>query len=56
MAMPLSAPLPVGSNEWTAEMARALPDDGKRYEILDGELFVTPAPIADPSGGVACAV
>jgi Uma2 family endonuclease len=22
----------------------ALPDDGKRYEILDGELFVTPAP------------
>jgi Uma2 family endonuclease len=22
----------------------ALPDDGKRYEILDGELYVTPAP------------
>jgi Uma2 family endonuclease len=22
----------------------ALPDDGKRYEILDGELFVTPSP------------
>jgi Uma2 family endonuclease len=22
-----------------------LPDDGKRYEILDGELFVTPAPV-----------
>ena len=21
-----------------------LPDDGKRYEILDGELYVTPAP------------
>jgi Uma2 family endonuclease len=30
--------------EWTAEMARALPDDGNRYEVLDGELFVTPAP------------
>lgn len=30
--------------EWTAEMARALPDDGQRYEVLDGELFVTPAP------------
>jgi Uma2 family endonuclease len=30
--------------EWTAELARALPDDGKRYEVLDGELFVTPAP------------
>lgn len=28
-------------------MARALPDDGKRYEVLDGELFVTPAPSAD---------
>jgi Uma2 family endonuclease len=22
----------------------ALPDDGKRYEIIDGELFMTPAP------------
>lgn len=30
--------------EWTAEMVRALPDDGNRYEVLDGELFVTPAP------------
>jgi Uma2 family endonuclease len=30
--------------EWTAEMARAIPDDGNRYEVLDGELFVTPAP------------
>jgi Uma2 family endonuclease len=29
---------------WTAEMVRALPDDGKRYEVIDGELFVTPAP------------
>jgi Uma2 family endonuclease len=29
---------------WTAEMARALPDDGQRYEVIDGELFVTPAP------------
>ena len=30
--------------EWTADLVRALPDDGKRYEVLDGELFVTPAP------------
>ncbi|MGQ0714804.1 MAG: Uma2 family endonuclease [Gemmatimonadaceae bacterium] len=29
---------------WTADMVRALPDDGKRYEVIDGELFVTPAP------------
>lgn len=30
--------------EWTADLVRALPEDGKRYEVLDGELFVTPAP------------
>ncbi|MGQ0640595.1 MAG: Uma2 family endonuclease [Gemmatimonadaceae bacterium] len=44
--MPASAPIPIGGTDWTAEMARALPDDGKRYEVLDGELFVTPAPSA----------
>ena len=36
--------MPVQDTHWTAEMARALPDDGKRYEVLDGELFVSPAP------------
>lgn len=30
---------------WTAQMVRALPDDGKRYESVDGELLVTPAPV-----------
>lgn len=30
--------------EWTAVMVRALPDDGRRYEVVDGELLVTPAP------------
>jgi len=30
--------------EWTVEMVRALPDDGSRYEVIGGELFVTPAP------------
>jgi Uma2 family endonuclease len=34
-------------HEWTAERARALPADGNRYEVLDGELFVTPAPTWD---------
>jgi Uma2 family endonuclease len=29
---------------YTAEMVRALPDDGKRYEVIDGALLVTPAP------------
>ena len=36
--------MPAQKTGWTAEMARALPDDGRRYEVLDGELFVTPAP------------
>jgi Uma2 family endonuclease len=29
---------------WTVQMLEALPDDGNRYEIIDGELLVTPAP------------
>src|SRR5688572_23364565 len=37
MAMP-------ATTRWTADMLRALPDDGKRYEVIDGELFVTPSP------------
>ena len=30
--------------DWTVDMVDALPDDGQRYEIIDGELFVTPGP------------
>ena len=30
--------------DWTVDMLDALPDDGQRYEIIDGELFVTPSP------------
>jgi len=29
---------------FTADMVRALPDDGNRYEVVHGELLVTPAP------------
>jgi Uma2 family endonuclease len=29
---------------WTRAELSALPDDGKRYELLDGELLVTPSP------------
>ena len=32
------------SVSWTADMVRALPDDGNRYEVVDGELLVTPSP------------
>jgi len=29
---------------WTAAQVRALPDDGRRYELVEGELLVTPSP------------
>lgn len=29
---------------WTREEVLALPDDGMRYELVDGELLVSPAP------------
>src|SRR5688572_30271626 len=29
---------------YTADQVRALPDDGNRYEVVHGELLVTPAP------------
>ena len=29
---------------WTSADLEALPDDGKRYEIIDGELFVSKQP------------
>jgi Uma2 family endonuclease len=29
---------------YTADLVRALPDDGQRYEVVHGELLVTPAP------------
>jgi Uma2 family endonuclease len=37
--MGMAAPL-----YYTAEMVRAMPDDGNRYEVVYGELLVTPAP------------
>ena len=36
--------MPAHPTEWTVDMVRALPEDGNRYEVIDGELFVTPAP------------
>ena len=32
------------SARWTAEMVRALPEDRNRYEVIDGELIVSPGP------------
>ena len=36
--------MPQQAARWTAAMVRALPEDGNRYEVVDGELLVTPAP------------
>jgi Uma2 family endonuclease len=36
--------MPAAHTEWTVDMLDALPDDGQRYEIIDGVLYVTPAP------------
>ena len=33
-----------GPGEWTYEDYRQLPDDGYIYEIIEGELYMTPAP------------
>lgn len=44
MCMPAATTDPFLREHWTAADLRALPDDGKRYEIIDGELFVSPSP------------
>lgn len=36
--------MPAFEKEWTAEMVRAIPDDLNQYQVVDGELFVTPGP------------
>ena len=36
--------MPTLKRRWTADDLADLPDDGQRYEVIDGELFVTPAP------------
>jgi len=36
--------MPHSATRWTAEMVRAIPEDGNRYEVVDGELLVTPSP------------
>ena len=32
------------AGNWTVSMLETLPDDGQRYEIIDGALYVTPSP------------
>lgn len=44
MVMPARAPVPAAQADWTVDILDALPDDGQRYELIDGLLYVTPAP------------
>ena len=37
-------PMPTVVPRYTAEEVRHFPDDRLRYEVIRGELFVTPAP------------
>ncbi len=43
----MAMPAPAARSDWTADELDALPDDGNRYEVVDGELLVTPAPSYD---------
>ncbi len=38
--------MPDAARRWTREEVLALPDDGNRYELVDGELLVSPGPRA----------
>ena len=36
--------MPHAAHDWTVQRVLALPDDGNRYEVVDGELLVTSSP------------
>jgi Uma2 family endonuclease len=42
--MSMAVVIDTNRKHWTAADLREIPDDRNRYEIIDGELFVTPAP------------
>jgi Uma2 family endonuclease len=43
--MTLMAVMPRASHDWTVDDLEDLPDDGLQYELLDGILLVSPAPV-----------
>ena len=50
MAEPTATAAAVGwpsrvDGEWTVDLLQTLPDDGLRYEIIDGTLIVSPSPV-----------
>ena len=44
--------MPDVASHWTREQVLALPEDGKRYELVDGELLVSPSPRGRHQRGV----
>ncbi|MEK7667313.1 MAG: Uma2 family endonuclease [Gemmatimonadota bacterium] len=38
--------MPATVRRWTKNLVQSLPNDGNRYELVAGELLVTPAPVA----------
>jgi Uma2 family endonuclease len=36
--------MPAAFSKWTVDLLDALPESSERFELVDGELFVTPAP------------
>jgi Uma2 family endonuclease len=40
----MAVPVPTKTKVWTLEELHSLPDDGNKYELVHGELFVTPPP------------
>ena len=40
----MTLPIDLTPDDWTYSEYARLPDDGNRYEVLDGEVLVTPAP------------
>ena len=45
-------PLMPAEREWTVQDLESLPDDGLRYELIDGSLLVTPAPLPSHQASV----
>ena len=37
-------PMAQTTDDWTLDQLHRLPDDGNKYELVRGELFVTPPP------------
>ena len=40
----MTAPVPRGAESWTLDDLYELPEDGSRYELIEGRLLVSPAP------------